>query len=367
MKVAIITYYYNSVNYGGVLQSYALCKKINSMGVECEQIQYDTEPYIKYKRNNQSTAIQVLKRILKKGLRFLFRDRYIKFSEFREKIPHTQQVYNDDNITELSNKYDIVIAGSDQIWNLDWYRPAFYLNFVGSNTKKISYAASLGRSTLTSSEQAFFKETLASFSAISVRESSSAELLNYIAPVKVEPVIDPTLLLSVSEWDKICSKRIISEPYIYCHFIGNGKDERLLAEQFAKKKKLHLVYLKHPSRFNYNDCFVNGKGVSKISPADFISLVKYADYVLTDSFHCCAFSTIYQKQFWVFHRHGKKNMASRVETLLSLINANDHFCNCKELYTVEYLTKTREIDYSNTEGLRSTIQTSIDFLELNIR
>ena len=81
------------------------------------------------------------------------------------------------------------------------------------------------------------------------------------------------------------------------------------------------------------------------SPSDFISLIKYADCVFTDSFHCTAFSNIYQKNFFVFPRDKKREMESRISSLTSLFGEENHFCNTEEKQTMSYVSSTASVDF----------------------
>ena len=367
MKIAVLTYYYNSVNYGGVLQSYALCETLKKMGASCEQIQYDTAPYIQNTINIKKGFIQyILKECYSKVSAYYFRKRYHKFKLFRDKISHSKVVYSDYNISDSQSIYDLFIVGSDQVWNPDWYRPAFFLDFIQNPNKKISYAASIAKDRLTDEQIELFRDKLNKFSAISVREDEAEKLLSRILNINIETVLDPTLLLNRTDWDKVCSKRLIKEPYVYSHFIGDDPEERAIAYEFAKKENIKLVTLKHPSRFNRHDFLIDGYGLINVGPEDFISLIKHAELIFTDSFHCCAISSIYHKQFWAFQRLGKHDMASRIYTLLRYYNAIDHFCDNTFKYNYDYIKTARPIDYSNGECLEKMKERSISFLHKSI-
>lgn len=368
-KIGIITYYYNSINYGGVLQAYALVKVLEKNNVVVEQISYDSiGEKINEKGNNsiKYNIKQAIKKTIAAYLNFMLKKRYESFYRFRDEIPHTPKVYNDSNIVEISRYYDIYITGSDQVWNTTWYRPAFFLEFVPEDKKKVSYAASIGKKELTENESDIFKSALTGFSAISVREQDSVSLLSSMINMKTEWVLDPTLVLDKSDWDNLASRPIVKKQYIFCYFIGDGYKERKLAKRFAKEHNLCLVVLSHPAGFNYSDLGFGDKKMYDAGPADFISLIKYADYIFTDSFHACVFSSIYHKQFFVFPRNGKKAMGNRIYSLLSLFNCVDHFCDTDEKQCMEYITNLQLISYKDLDKYDDMKNRSLRFIKEKI-
>lgn len=384
LKLGIITHYYKNINYGGVLQAFALCKALENMGFEAEQIAFDKSPYMpvknssfKKKLNNifcqpmvilKTLPVFVLNFLKRKRLSFLLRNikyRENAFEEFSKIIPHSKEVYNSDTIVNAEKEYDAFITGSDQVWNPKWYYPAYMLSFVSSNKPKISYAASLSARKLSEEQKQAYKKDLADYKAISVREKNAVELLKDIAPVQVECTLDPTLLLSRDDWNEVCSDRVIKQDYVFCYFLGHEKNQRVIAEKFAKSKKLPIVTLPYMvNGYNKNDRFFGNIKRYDISPFQFVSLIKHAKYIFTDSFHAAVFSGIYEKEYFVFGRDGNEEMGTRIETLMALLKSENRFCNTPERKNIEYIKTIKPAKHSNSfEKLYCEQNKSLAFLE----
>lgn len=368
-KIGIITHYYGSTNYGGLLQAYALCKKLNDLGYYAEQIQYLHEENVKL---NHTGKKYILKRAIN-GITFRFlrvlnksfyrniQLRNTALRKFRDSIQHSAKIYTINNIELANNEYDIFITGSDQVWNTDWYDDAYFLKFV-SDKPKYSYAASLGKSCLNDMEKKLIKSNLKDFRRISVREFDSVQLLSDLVDSKIEYCIDPTLLLTYNEWDKITSSRIINDDYIFCYFLGEDSIERNLAKEYAKELGIKIVTLPNLNG-KMRKCDKNFGDIKlyDISPIDFISLIKYSRYVFTDSFHACVFSNIYKKEFYVFKRSEYNDMSNRIKSLLMLFNNYERFCDVKEKQNLDYINSIKKDAYLNDNYLIE-LERSLDFL-----
>ena len=365
-KVGIITHYYQSTNYGGCLQAYAMAKVVEDLGYQAEQICYPTS----YKSYRKVQNMGIARRILKNGPRWLFgalkrrvlrklgdkiekkervrarrKQAFVGFVE--GKIPHSSKVYTAETVGECVNDYDIFLTGSDQVWNVNWYNPAFFLDFAPSEKRKISYAASISMDNLSGEEKSIFQKHLQDFAAVGVREKRAEELLQDLSPVPPTTVLDPTLLLTKEEWDKVCSKRLIEEKYVVCYFLGNNKKERKIAKKFAQKYGLTLVTIPYASgrEIWMTDKKFGGKQMIEASPEDFLSLIKHAEYVFTDSFHAVVFSNVYQKQYFVFNRSARGEMSVRITNITEIFGTSERFCAGKK-ENLAYVESLTDIDYT---------------------
>ena len=175
--------------------------------------------------------------------------------------------------------------------------------------------------------QQIFKKALEGYQAISVREKSSVQLLNPLTSMEVQWVLDPTLLLSRNDWDRVCSERLIDEKYLFCYFLGANKKARSLAQKMAKQKNLKLVTIAYASGvIQLIDKKFGDERLFDVSPQQFISLIKNAEYVFTDSFHAVVFSFLYQKQYFVFNRSQKCEMSARITDITNLFHTPERFC-----------------------------------------
>lgn len=369
-KIGIITHYFNSLNYGGNLQAYALPVFLNNNGFEAEQICFQL--FMMGKKDSKIVA--KTKKYIKNVLKFLlFNKKYIKtlklnkqkknkFKNFNSTIiKNNKNVYDDDTIHKIKDKYDYFISGSDLVWNPDNFMPSFYLEFVDNNNKKISYAASVGRTCIDSKYKERIINDINAFKAISVREKTAKYLLSKYINKDIVTTVDSTLLLNKSDWDSIKAKECKYTNYVLCYFLGNNSKERELALAFARKKELKVIcILNEIDKREYID--INYGDIRLIpSPEEFITLIENAEYIFTDSFHACIFSYIYQKQFFVFNRDINKTSISRIYDLLDLLNMNNRLCEDEKI-SLEYLLNIENHQYKRNEKLENAIQKSKEFL-----
>lgn len=387
-RVGIITHYYNSTNYGGNFQAYALVNCLISLGVDAQQICIP--------RIRTTSKKSKLKRLLKNGpiillnaikfrtkrlwisLRAQSQIKKIKVFERRKKsfetfnkniISHSKDIFCLNTLKKAIPDYDVFITGSDQVWNFIGETSAYFLDFVPSDKIKMSYAASIAKNSLTKEQKEIFKKSLKDYKAVSVREPSAVKLLEGLSPVEVKTTLDPTLLLRKEDWDEVCADRVIEEEYCFCYFLGDNKKERKIATDFAKKHHLKLAFIPHATGVDISlpDLKMKGEKLYDVSPEQFLSLIKHAKYVFTDSFHAVVFSNIYQKQYFVFNRSKKGEMSSRIVDITALFNQSERFCAGKERETLEYVESLSEIDYSQpNEKFEQLKKESIEFLISNI-
>lgn len=377
-KIGIITHYYKSRNYGGNLQAYALCRFLSGEGFQAEQISYHMSTMLaspppkvtsRLKKLLQPKKVLdfVTRRVAGRLLRGRFDARYATIDRFnRQQIPHSETVYTAQTIDGCDG-YDAYITGSDQVWNIQ-YEPAFYLRFVPSGRPRISYGASLGRASITAKQGTRFREDLADFAAVSVREGDAARLLRPLVPVPVQQVLDPTLLLTREQWDEVCSARLVEGRYLFAYFLGDSTAQRKAAKAFAQRRGLSIVTLPYlEDVFRICDFSFGDRKLYAVSPADFISLIKHADYIFTDSFHGAVFSSLYGKEYYVFQRAGHPGMASRIYSLTALFKSGDHFCDTPEKTGLSYIDSLPPIDYARPLPELETMRNrSMDFLRKNL-
>ncbi len=386
LKIAILTEYYNSNNYGGVLQAYALTKVLNKeFGMAAEQLCYQKAAAPVEERIEMRLLLTDCKQFLRKTARKLIHQffsatfarnelkqipqRETLIHRFADRIPHSAVVYNDESIKNCVNFYDAFIVGSDQVWR-NFSDRAYWLEFVPSSKIKLSYAASIARDYLNEDEKDFFQTALKDFNAVSVREESAVSLLQDCCNTKPQWVLDPTLLLDRSQWDAMCSERKIEGDYLFFYFLGMSKKHRWVVSQYAKRKHLKVVFLPYlRGRFELCDAFLGNRGqrLLDVSPSDFISLIKNATCVVTDSFHATVFSEIYQKEFFVFERPEKVSMRSRIDSLMKIFATENRYCDTKEKQTVQYMEACLPMEHALKNPKYENLKTaSLAFLKQNL-
>lgn len=371
-KIGVLTFYYNVKNYGALLQAYALVRTINNQGYRCEQICIEKTVINKrrkrhFKIKNIPQYITVIFQMLKrKWFVYKYTKRNVAMQKFEKSIPHSEIVYNSNNLNVSLKDYSSYITGSDQVWNMNWYRKEYFLDFVPEDIYKFSYAASMPNVNINDEQKEIVKKHLKSFNAISVREKETADFLKKLTGKDVVQTLDPTLLLDKSQWDDICADRIIEGDYIFCYFLGESKEMRKEAKRFAKKVGYKIVNLPHLVKLCSADMFFANINLYDISPEQFISLIKYAKYVITDSFHATVFSTLYKTDFFVFDRTDIGVMNSRVTTLLSLTENEERFCYGDKM-NVDYMLEIINNPVNETtEQFLNMKNSSIEYLKHNL-
>ncbi len=320
-SVGIITFHC-AYNYGSALQAFALKEYVSELGFNTSIIDYvDEQDFEQYRLFRTKSYIHYPKFILSDIILFPNHlKRKLAFNYFaKSKLDLTISRFSDcEQLKALNSIMDIFICGSDQIWNLDCtggIRPAFFLEFAADDKRKIAYAPSLAHAKFRKDYSEELKPLLARIDYLSVREKSSVEYVQSIAGRRVEQVIDPTLLLEKKQYSKIEEKIREKEPYVFVYMIEKNNDLIQYSEEFAKHKKLKLIFLTLSSVTR-----IKGKNVYGISPGEFVSYIKNAEYVITNSFHATVFSILYEKKFMTF-KTGLS--ASRMVDLLSELKLTD--------------------------------------------
>lgn len=323
-KVEIITLH-RVKNYGSVLQAYATQEFIKNLGYETEIIDYYPE---RYTRSGMLKRIKDQNKYLRKSglLRFVarililpsYKVRFKTFENFLNKhLDVTPITYN--TVEEINNNLpigDIYLTGSDQVWNSGWnggIDKAMFLDFTNIEDKrKISYAASFGKSKLEDWEKEETKELLNKYDKISLREKSGVEICEDLGIKDTTNVVDPTLLLSGEEWSKIASNKFENEEYILVYNLNRNKKIDNYAKNLSKKTGLKIKYLS----YQLHEFYKKGKMYCNPEVEDFLGLIKNAKYVISDSFHATAFSVNFNTEFVIVYP-GK--YSTRLQSILQIL------------------------------------------------
>lgn len=334
-KIGIVTFH-KAVNYGAVLQCFALYRTVKKMGCECEVVDY---LYDIYKRKN--TFRGRFSGGLKKSIEFIliYPSRLIrkrKIEDFlRRNIKLSKKTYTSQDIVNSNQIYDSFIAGSDQIWDLKKTGNDlnFYLSFVKDGKKKNSYAASL--SEITPEVKNCLQRHVADFNRISVREQDLQEAVEHETKKTAELLIDPTFLIDKKKWQEhaVFPKET---NYILVYTLAKSPDLFSFAKQLSQKTGLKIIYLSVRAERPLYMKIVSTAGIG-----EFLGYISNARYVVTNSFHGAAFAIIMEKEFFV-NLHRETHMGNaRLHTLLEKFDLTDRFIeNSIELDSI------KTIDYS---------------------
>ena len=334
MKVGILTFH-DAHNYGAVLQAYALKKYIKQLGYDVNVINYHhkTIPDGFPRENNE--------------------ERWEKFNKFIKEITNGEQtVYTSEEDLEKLD-IDFWICGSDQIWNTEitrGFNKGFFLDFE-TNGKKISYAVSMGIPNLPKEQEEDFKKSINKLDYISVREETLKQYAEKFTDKKVTKTLDPTLLLKNKDYDDLILENKYGE---YVLIYALGPDERLtkIAKKIANEKNVKIIELNDKEKENYF-C----EQVSDAGPMEFLTLIKNAKAIITNSFHGTIFSIIFGKEFYTITR---LNRNSRMENILDIVGMRDRLID-----KIEELENVNEQDYQKAlKNLEEEKKKSQEFLKI---
>lgn len=325
MKIAIVTMI--SDNYGACLQCYALQKILQKNGHSVTVINRGWYPLHKL--------------TLKEKMKNIYRDIVFHnpFKIFRsEHLNMSNPIYEESDLYYLKNKFDVVITGSDQVWNygcIKIMKLYFYLDWVDTNTtKRYSYAASFGTDSfpVTQEQKKKVSALLATFSGISVREKSGQYIMDEIFNLKSKKHLDPTLLLNRDDYNKIISeanlKKLYEEKYICKFFLDSSKNKEEFIADIAKKIGLPVVD-NYPLN-NEQKKIINN---SLLSVQEWLRNIRDAKLVVTDSFHGTVFCLIFNVPF--ISINNSKRGSTRFSSLLSLFNQEHRLIDSLEINDFE--------------------------------
>lgn len=323
MNVGLLTWFHYH-NYGTALQVTALAYVIKRMGHTVDIINYKpenkrrfllSEGIFHYYSKRCSNAVKNYM-----NRHFMGEMRESLFEEFyKENLIFSKECITFSDFRELNQVYHAFVCGSDQIWAPSCFDERYFLDFVEDTKRMVAYAPSVGLDSIKDRDIEKQIQRLAGrFEWISTREYSGSKLISHLTGKAVETVLDPTLLLSKSEWKIMASAKFSeTDPYLLAYFLRSNK--HYWKKTYELAAKLHLKVKIIPVFCNDFD----RKGCIKtpIGPAEFLELIAGASFICTDSFHGMAFAINFNKEFTVFERFKKgedNNQNSRVYHLLAI-------------------------------------------------
>lgn len=322
-KIGIVTFH-RALNYGAVLQGYALQRTITSLGAKCDIVDYIcpriTHDYKPFRVEKKGFLKSFAKSCVMCRRRAKRRDAFQSF--FNNCIVKSKKQYTPENISQAKNDYDLFISGSDQVWSAHCvgFDPAYFLTFADSR-QKYSYAASFANTQLPDYRIEEYKKRLADFQQYSVREESGVKLVKDLTGKDAYTHLDPSLLLSADEWSEIAVRKL-QQPYILIYTANPPISLVEFAKKLSEEKNMPIYYINdapHPVKNGIN--YIVAPSVE-----EFVGYFKYASYVVTNSFHGTAFSTIFNKSMFVELKN-KSGRNIRSEGLLQLLGIQREIVN----------------------------------------
>lgn len=375
MKIGILTQPLLS-NYGGILQAYALQKTLKDQGHEAWVID------MHYKNNwlwdyFKSTCKNVLNTLYfrnfdnhfkpypnKKEFSEICKNNVLFICKYFDKTKRLNYINQYSAIAEYG--FEGIVVGSDQVWRPE-YSPAmsnYFLDFLfgNHNIKKISYAASFGVDywKFNEKETSSFSKLLQDFDAVSVREDTAVVLCRENFNVDASLVLDPTLLLSIEDYEILIEKEVSTIPYhtLFCYVLDDAPEKKAIIEFL--RLELNLI----PNSINMK---IKYKSINKIdlnkstypSIGNWINGFKNAKYIVTDSFHGMVFSILFNKQFIVIGNIDRG--ISRFTSLLKMLKLESRLVFSLDQLTTDIINEP--IDYIIVnEIIAKEKRKSLDFL-----
>ena len=359
MKIGIITYHF-AINYGAVLQCYALQSYLKEKGCDVEVLNYIND---KQEKNNKIFKYGGLKAIIsnicllpfipqisRKRKKFkLFNSKYLNLSKRITNIEELREYID-------KNEFDYIISGSDQVFNpkINDFDRAFLFPFE-TNAKKISYAASTGAASREDIKK--IESYIEEFCKISIREESDKNKFNENIKQRIETVSDPVILRNKEKWHEIIDKKDKSnEKYLVCYFLHKNifSEEYKIAKKIAKEKGLKMIVI----NVRYSKQSIRKNTLFNVGPEDFLRLIANADYVCTDSFHGTIFSIIFNKNFSCFDTKNnindsrRKNLLGNVGLLNRMLYIENNEFNTNQINYDTVNKKVEEIREQSKNFLR---------------
>lgn len=352
MKVGILTMSYRR-NYGGVLQSYALFKTIEGMGhdVEIIDFEYDSLDNKHFITRIKEAPYAILKKMgfrrhrePLKQTRELPDEHIAAFKEFKNKfIKYSKTVKNSDILT-IVNNYNVIVVGSDQVWNNVEGKHLYYFFDFGKSFKgrKVSYAPCAVHESVPFYNRRKLCKLLSKVDSLSVRDQTTANMVKQISSLDAKIVLDPTCLYSFSDFSS--THPIIEGDYIFAYILGSeikGGHKNIIQKINEKYGEMKVVAAIIPNVALEVEKFAD-KVMYNATPADWVNLIAHSKFVYTDSFHGCMFAMKYHKPFFAYYKDA--NRSSRLRDIKAQYGLHNIFMSGDE-YAIN------DVDYKKVDNM----------------
>ncbi len=345
MKIGLLTFHC-SQNYGASLQGYALQEVLKELGHDVKTIDYrpDFLVYPLYPRYLILTKniLKLVEHIIWATISGLKRRKAFNrfLSKYYDLAPKVAE-------TEITKDFDAIVIGSDQIWNTKITQgdTKYFADFgyPKGSQKYIAYAASMEATKLSEEKERICKRCIPYFDAIGVRERNLIELIKPYSQVDIEHVADPVLLSSPDRWHKMAVKPQ-KDNYVLLYQVRYDKRAREFAKKTAKVYGAELVEISSTPKVEKEDDYI----IHDATPEEFVGWIKYANCVVTSSYHGLIFSLVFEKDFYSLHLgDGADSRSSLLLDEVELKNRN---------IEIEYTPKKEHIDYTLVKPLIKTMR-----------
>lgn len=363
-------------NYGAELQALALQKKLCLMGYDAEIINYLFYKHKKHKKEKCSMPFypyplknrikewflpiyESIKSIPYKKANEKRKEGFVSFhkrnTRFSKKCFFSySELYNDPPI------YDVYCVGSDQVWNPRCYTNLnpYFVSFAPEGKKKISYASSFGVKELPESAKKQYSKLLQGLDSISVREDAGIEIVKDISGRNATKVVDPTLLLTKTEWQTVAKyDKVPNRKYILLYVLKDSEYIKQTALTLRDKTGLQIVRI-CKGAFKQDKPSDDIIDIIDAAPDDFLGLIEKAEIVLTNSFHGTVFSILFERDFYTILKRNVENN-SRQTSLLNALHID------RIRYEDTEFVSGPDIDYRKCETAINSLKASSEQYLIN--
>lgn len=360
-KIGILTFH-RAMNYGAILQCYALQEILkNYPEFEIQVIDYTPKnfhevyrrPYCVFDYPYVRQKLGLIKWWFKEpNILYKTSKKYYSLNKFISNKLSLSEKFERDELPLLNKDFDIFIVGSDQVWNLGITDndESFLLDFVQINKIKIAYAASFSVKSIDENNLNIFDKWLNSFNAISLREKDNVDFINERYGINCQCVLDPTLLISSKEWIRLLNinlheKKYKQENYILIYIVGNSEKLVDYAFRYAEEKGSRVISL---NELKGKKGYIN---FSNASIEQFVALICNARCVFTTSYHGLVFSINFHKSFYFEVAANSSNNNERLLHVTGALGLSSRNIDTMEENNIEWDKVDQTLQFMRTESI----------------
>lgn len=344
--VGILTFH-RAANYGAVLQCYALQKALNKLEIDNEVIDYRCSYIQRHYSPIPSVSFMHLRRFIyelcEAQIKFKVR---LQFDEFLRENLRLSDSANKSQMKSFCSKYNTIITGSDQVWNLaiTGGDTTYLLDFSPKGCRKISYAASIGPQNIKDKYIKIMQPFLQQYDVISVREVAAINAIQQMTGRMPNVDADPTVLLDISEWkDLVTKSKLKKGKFVFLYLMQDSPELVQMAKALAQKQQLVIYSILMMDSKEKIGIDMRGSSVE-----DFLYLIHNAEFVCTNSYHGLMFSIRFHKKFFWAYQSGENMSNPRFDMLIQ-----QYGIECRRVAPKQKIREYQDMNYESVDKVMS--------------
>ena len=289
-------------------------------------------------------------------------ERNRRIDEFWKIISLTSPVISGDDFEKLNSEFDAFVVGSDQVWNATMLNRRYFLDYVNADKLKVAYGPSIGVGSVLPAQRKVYKQYVANFTRVAVREKLLCDILNEELPnLQAQHLLDPSMLCPREEYLKMAKlpQGVETVGYVLCYFAPNNIHQETVVRKYAEERKLKVVTM---AMFGYSWTMKEDMIVCP-DQTEFLGLILNAAAVFTSSFHCTIFSIFFHRDLFVFESKQVSKSATTNQRYIEQLNIygiSHRYIRWNENLNESIL---KPIDYNIVERIfQKNLKDSYDFL-----